>query len=456
MKIFRRQCISEHKTRSIDDKHRTLGIFDLTLLGVGAVIGTGVLVLPGVVAATMAGPGELLSYIIAGVAAFFVVLCYAEFASSIPSAGGSYTYAYVSLGEIIGYLVGTTVIVGYIVALGLVANGWASYFYEVLKSFDIVLPLSITAMPSQGGIINLPAAIIVLIMIYILSRGTKESKVFNNAIVLIKLAVIILFLIVGAFYFKSDNFTPFLPNGMSGVFSGSAVLFLAYTGFDVTASAAEETKNPQKTMPIALILAITLCIIIYCLVAIVLVGMVKYTELNQADALAYALYKVGQNFVALILSLGAILGILSIIFGIAFGCSRILATLSKDRLVPVIFEKTNSKGVPAVSLWFCGIIGAILAGFVNLNILANFTSMALLFAYLIVSLGVIVFRKTNPNFERGFKTPFVPVIPILSILCCGFLMFSLPVVTWIYFICFLILTIIFYFTYSIKNSKLSK
>lgn len=453
MRIFRRQS-AEIYTSKEEKKHRTLGVFDLTLLSIGAVIGTGVLVLPGVVAATMAGPGEVFSYIIAGIAAFFVVLCYAEFASSIPSAGGSYTYAYVSLGEIVGYLVGSTVVVGYIVSLALVSNGWASYFYEVLKEFDIVLPLWMTAIPSLGGIINLPATLVVLLMTYILSRGTQESKLFNNIIVLIKLAIILIFLAIGFFNYNSENLKVLLPNGISGVFSGAAVLFLAYTGFDVTASAAEETKNPQKTMPRALILSISICIIIYCLVAIVLVSMVNYSELNQADALAYALYKVGQNFGALILSIGAILGILSIIFGIAFGVSRILATLSKDGLVPKIFEKENKKGVPYVALWFSGGVGALLAGFINLNILANFTSMALLFAYLMVSLGLIAFRRNNPIFKRGFKTPLVPLTPIISILCCGFLMFSLPRETLLYFVIFLVISLIYYFSYSFRNSKL--
>lgn len=208
-------------------------------------------------------------------------------------------------------------------------------------------------------------------------------------------------------------------------------------------------------MPKALILSITICIITYCLVAIVLVSMVNYGELNQGDALAYALYKVGQNFAALILSIGAILGILSIIFGIAFGVSRMLATLSKDGLVPKIFERENKKGVSYVALWFSGGVGALLAGFINLNVLANFTSMALLFAYLVVSLGLIAFRRNNPNFKRGFKTPLVPLIPIISILCCGFLIFSLPKETLVYFIIFLIISLIYYFSYSFRNSKLN-
>lgn len=239
--------------------------------------------------------------------------------------------------------------------------------------------------------------------------------------------------------------------GISGVISGASVLFLAYTGFDVTASAAEETINPQKTLPRALILSIIACAIIYCIVSFVLTGMVPYKDLNQGDALAYALVQVGHHFSSSILSIGAILGILAIIFAIGFGNSRILSALSSDGLIPKVFSKQNKHAVPNVSLWTIGIIGAILSGFVQLDSLANASTLALLFVYLMVSLSVIVFRKTNPDFKRGFRTPFVPLIPILAILSCGFLMISLPISTWIYFIIFIILAIIFYFTYSIKN-----
>ena len=456
MNLFKKQNVEEVFLKSKkSNKIRTLGALDLILMSIGAVIGTGVLVLPGVVAATTAGPGEVLSFIIAGVASIFIVLCYSEFSSSVPSAGGSYTYVYVALGELFAYIVGMAVMFGYILALGIVSSGWASYLNAFLQVFNITLPEMISKIPSQGGIVNLPAILVTLLIILILSKGGEESKTFNNMVVIAKVVVIVLFVVVGAFYIDPKNWIPFLPMGMTGVASGASTLFLAYSGFDITASAAEETKNPQKTLPVALILSIVICIIIYCLVSFVLTGMVPYEELNQGDALAYALIKVGQNIVSGFLSVGAILGILAIIFAIGFGTSRMLANISNDKLIPRMFAKENKQGVPTVSLWTIGIIGGFLGGFVNLNSLANASSMALLFVYLMVSLSVLVFRKTNPEFKREFKVPFGPVIPIMAIICCLFLMINLSLRTWIYFGIFLFIVIISYFIYSNKNSKLN-
>lgn len=456
MSLFKKQNVYDVVLKSRQSNRvRTLGTLDLTLMSIGAVIGTGVLVLPGVVAATTAGPGEVLSFIIAGIASIFIVLCYSEFSSSVPSAGGSYTYVYVALGELFAYIVGMAVMFGYVLALGIVASGWASYLDAFLQVFNIALPSAISKIPSQGGIVNLPAILVTIFIIFILSLGGKESKIFNNIVVIAKVLVIILFIVVGAFYIKPENWSPFLPMGMAGVASGASTLFLAYSGFDITASAAEETKNPQKTLPIALILSIVVCIIIYCLVSFVLTGMVPYEELNQGDALAYALIKVGQNIVSGFLSVGAILGILAIIFAVGFGTSRMFANIGKDRLIPKVFAKENKQGVPTVSLWTIGIVGALLGGFVNLNSLANASSMALLFVYLMVALSVLVFRKTNPEFKRAFKVPFGPVIPIIAITCCLFLMINLSLITWIYFGIFLLIIIIFYFIYSNKNSKLN-
>ena len=242
-----------------------------------------------------------------------------------------------------------------------------------------------------------------------------------------------------------------MPFGFTGVFSGASTLFLAYTGFDITVSAAEESKNPQKTLPIALISSIVICAVIYVIVSLIVTGMIPFGELDKSDALAYALEFVGQHLAAGILSIGAVIGLLSIIFANCFGTSRILSALSKDRLIPRVLEKKNSKNVPIVSLWVVGGIGAILGGFANLNQLADLSTMSLLLVYLLVSVSVIVFRKTNPEFKRGFKTPFVPIVPILSILCCGFLIVSLSLTVWIEFGIFLAVILIFYFAYSRKK-----
>ena len=378
MSLIRRQDPHMFRgERKRENKHG-LGVMDLTLMSIGAVIGTGVLVLPGVVAATTAGPAEIISFIIAGIASIFVVLCYAEFGSSIHSAGGSYTYIYVALGEIFAYVSGLSVVFGYILSLGLAASGWSAYFQGLLANFNIHLPSYLSLSIGNGGFINLPAVLVTLFIVYVLSLGTQESKRFNNIVVLIKIAVVIIFICVGFFYVDTNNWAVFMPFGFTGVFSGASTLFLAYTGFDITVSAAEESKNPQKTLPIALISSIVICAVIYVIVSLIVTGMIPFGELDKSDALAYALEFVGQHLAAAILSIGAVIGLLSIIFANCFGTSRILSALSKDRLIPRVLEKKNSKNVPIVSLWVVGGIGAILGGFANLNQLADLSTMSLL------------------------------------------------------------------------------
>ena len=456
MNILKKQDPYIFKTGNKKEKKRHLGVFDLTLMSIGTIIGTGVLVLPGVVAATMAGPSEIISFIIAGIASILVVLCYAEFASSVPSEGGSYTYIYVSLGEIFAYVCGLAVVFGYVLAIGVIANGWSSYLNNILQTFGVVLPKAISTIPANGGVVNLPAILITLLIVYILSLGTRESKKFNNIVVLVKISAIAIFIIVGVFYVKPENWAVFMPFGIGGVFTGASTLFSAYTGFDITASAAEETKNPQKTLPIALISSIVICGIIYIVVSLIVTGIIPYNELNKSDALAYALTFVGQPIPAAILSCGAVFGLLSIIFANCFGTSKILSALSRDNLLPKFLNKSNSKNVPITALLIVGFVGAFLGGFVNLVALAHLWTIALLFVYSMVSISLIAFRKTNPEFKRGFKTPFVPIIPILAAACCVFLMINISLIIWIYFIIFLLIAIIFYFVYSSRNSKLNK
>ncbi|MGL5067794.1 MAG: APC family permease [Sarcina sp.] len=434
MELFKRQDVNKMINNINGEKKRTLRIFDLVLLTIGAVIGTGVLVLPGLVAATEAGPSVVLSYAMGGIAAIFIVLCYSEFAASIPTAGGSYSYIYASMGKIFSIVTFVSVLFGYILILGFVANGWGAYFDTFLEIFGLKLPFMLTHMPGQGGIVNLPAIIVVLAMAWVLTRGTSESKWVNNLMVIIKIAVILLFVIVGVFYIEPSNISTFFPQGFGGTALGASTVFLAYTGFDVTASAAEETINPQKTLPRALIISIVFATFIYCAVSIVLVMMVPYTELNQTDSLSYALVKVGQYIPAGFLSFGAIIGIFAIIFAVCFGCSRILANGSKDGFIPKVFAKENKKGAPSVSLWFIGIIGAILGGFFNVNILANAAVLALLLVYLLVCIGIIVFRYTNPDFKRSFRTPLVPLVPILGIASCVYLMYQQGITSWVYFV----------------------
>lgn len=453
MNIFRKQNTKDILSENKSHKERTLGVFDLTLMSIGAVIGTGVMVLTGVVAATEAGPGVSLSFIISGIACIFIVLCYAEFSSTLPSSGGSYTYVYASVGEFLAYIVGLSIVLGYILSVATVGAGWSAYFSNILAALGIHLPTYLTTIPADGGVVNLPGILVILFIMFVLSIGTKESKKFNNIMVLIKLAVIFLFIIVGVFYINTSNLSDFIPFGFTGVFSGASSVFFAYTGFDTTASAAEETKNPQRTIPLALILSLIISTIIYIIVALVLTSMTPYKQLNSGDALAYALNAVGQTKIAAILSVGAVIGTMAVIFGQTYGSSRVLLSIGRDGLLPSKFSKTNSKNIPLVSIWSIGIIASILAGFVNLGSLANFSNMALLVAYFVVSISVIVFRKVQPNLKRGFRTPFVPLIPIIAALSCAFLIYNLPSKIWLYFIIFIILATILYFVYSYKHSK---
>ncbi|MGL4849733.1 MAG: amino acid permease [Clostridium sp.] len=451
MSIFRTQNI-ESVSKHVNSGEKNLGTLDLTLMSIGSVIGTGVMVLTGIVAATEAGPGVMLSFLIGGIAAAIIVLCYAELCSAIPSSGGSYTFIYTTMGEIVAYVGGLCIVIGYILSTATVASGWSGYLVSFLDALKIHLPKVLTTIPSDGGIVNLPAIFSILLITFVISRGTKDSKKVNNIMVLIKIGVIALFVVVGIFHIHSSNWTPFMPYKITGVMTGAASVFFAYCGFDATASAAPYVKDPKKALPIGLLVSLGVCTLIYVLVSAVLTGITAYTNLNVSDALSYALNVAGKPTIALIVSLGSVIGILAVIFASNFATSQIISTMSVDGLLPKIFNKKDKNDVPYVSLWVVGIIGSILAGFINLSQLANFASIALLLVYGLVSFSIIIFRKKFPNVERGFKTPLVPLVPILGAGCCIFLMTNLKSDTWITFIIILAIIVISYFIYGRKNS----
>jgi Amino acid transporters len=434
---------------------RSLGAFDVTLMSIGATIGTGVMVLTGVVAARDAGPAVVLSFIGSAIACILVALCYTEFASSIPTSGSAYTYIYASLGEFVAHLVGWSLFMGYTVCTATVAGGWSAYFNSLLKECGINLPSMLVNIPSQGGLLNAPAVIVVLVITLLLSRGTKESKKINNLMVFVKLGVIVLFVVIGAFFIKPVNWQPFMPFGFKGVFAGAASVFLAYAGFDAVSTSAEEVKNPQKNLPIGIIASMIGCTIIYIIVCLVLTGVTHYTNLNVGDAMAYALSSVGQGWAASVLSIGAVIGILAVIFAYVYGASRILFSMSRDGLLPKTYSDVNKKtNVPMLSTWLVGCLSALLAGVVDLKQLADFANMTFLATFSLVSLSIIVLRKTHPTLERGFKVPFVPVLPLMAVVCCLFLMFSLSKTTWLYFGVWTVLGVTVYFVYSHKHSSL--
>ncbi|WP_282433013.1 amino acid permease [Desulfosporosinus sp. Sb-LF] len=438
---------------------KTLGALDLTMLGIGAIIGTGIFVLTGVAAAKYAGPGLILSFIISGIACAFAALVYAEFASSIPVAGSAYTYSYVSLGEFMAWIIGWDLILEYLLAASTVSIGWSGYFQMLLSGFGIHLPVWATGAlgSSPGAIFNLPAVVIALVITLLLSMGVKEAARFNNIIVFVKLAAIILFIVVASRYVKPANWTPFLPFGFKGVLGGAAVVFFAYIGFDAVSTAAEEVKDPKRDMPIGIIASLVVCTALYIIVSLILTGIVPYQQLDVAAPVAFALNYIHQDWAAGIISLGAIGGITTVLLVMLYGQTRVFFAMSRDGLLPRIFSHVHPKHqTPFLSTWLTGIVVAIIAGVTPINTVAELVNIGTLSAFVFVSMGVMVLRKTQPDLHRSFRVPWVPLVPILAAFFCLFLMFQLPLITWIRFVVWLVIGLAIYFGYGIHHSTLAK
>ncbi|WP_242261294.1 amino acid permease [Bacillus cereus group sp. BfR-BA-01453] len=436
---------------------KTLGAFDLIMLGVGSIVGTGVLVLTGLVAARDAGPAVIFSFVLAAIICGFIALCYAEIASTLPASGSVYTYSYATIGEFVAHLVGWSLLLIYIVATAAVAAGWTGYFHNLIKGFGLEIPKALVTIPSHGGIVNLPAVIITLILAWMLSRGTKESKRINNIMVLIKIGMILLFITVGIFYVKPMNWIPIAPYGLSGVFTGGAAILFAFTGFDILATSAEEVKDPKRNLPIGIIASLIICTIIYIMVCLVMTGMVSYKELNVPEAMAYVMEVVGQGKVAGAIAAGAVIGLMAVIFSNMYAATRVFFAMSRDGLLPKSFAKVNKKtGAPTFITGLSGIGSSIIAGFIDLKELVNLVNIGSLVTFALVCLSVIILRKSHPNLKRGFMVPFVPVLPSVSIVCCVFLMLNLPLRTWLYFSIWITIGAVIYFFYSIKHSNLNE
>ncbi|MBW4838580.1 MAG: amino acid permease [Paenibacillaceae bacterium] len=464
MSLLRKKSIAsmlleKQKAGSGGGMKKELGVFDLAMLGIGCIVGTGIFVLTGVAAAQHAGPGLILSFILAGVVCAFCALCYAEFASMVPVSGSAYTYSYATFGELIAWILGWDLILEYGFAASMVASGWSGYFQGLIAGMGIKLPTALSSAfdPANGTYVDVPAILIVLVLTFIVSRGSKESSRLNSIMVIVKIAVILLFIVVGAFYVKPGNWTPFMPYGFSGVVTGAATAFLSYIGFDAVATAAEEVKNPQKDLPRGILWSLVVCSLLYVLVTAVLTGIVPYAELNVKNPVAFALQYINQNWVAGFISLGAIVGITTVLFVLLFGQTRLLYAIGRDGLLPKPLARLNSKtGVPTNSTWATGVVVAIFAGLIPLRKLADLVSIGTLFAFISVSLGIIILRKARPDLERSFKVPLVPWIPALAVLTCGYLLISLPAVTWIAFLIWMAIGLIVYFAYGYKHSELSK
>jgi APA family basic amino acid/polyamine antiporter len=434
---------------------RVLTAFDLTLLGIGAIIGAGIFVLTGV-GASYAGPGLIFSFILAGFACAMAALCYAEFAAMIPIAGSAYSYSYATMGELVAWIIGWDLVLEYAVASAAVASGWSHYFAVILSGLGIHLPEAILHSPgtAPGAIINLPALIVVLIITAILYVGVQESARVNAIIVGIKLIAVLLVIAVGAFFVRPANWSPFLPFGWGGVLSGASYIFFAYIGFDAVSTAAEEAIEPNRTVPIGILTSLALCTILYIAVSAVLTGIVPTPKIDVEAPLARAFVTIGQNFVAGIVSIGAVAGLTSVLLVLLLGQSRIFFAISRDGLLPPAFSRVHPRfKTPSMPTVLTGLAVGLTAGLIPIKEIAELTNIGTLFAFALVCLGVWILRAIEPSMRRPFRTPLVPIIPILGAGSCVLMMFGLGLVTWLRFVIWMAAGFVIYFAYGRTHSK---
>ena len=483
---------------------RTLGPVHLTLLGVGAIIGAGIFSTVGTAAAggaghTGAGPALVLSFVLVAVACGFAALCYSEFAAMVPVSGSAYTYSYATLGELIAWIIGWDLILEYAVGNVAVAISWSDYFQSLLKGFDMPWPLwlgtdlrsaiqaahKVAEAKSQGVdlgtlgdavwrghealaqaprilgvpiVFNLPAVLIVALITWVLVRGIRESAGFNSAMVLLKLGIIGVFIAVGAFYVKPANWTPFAPNGFTGISNAAASIFFAYIGFDAVSTAAEETRNPQRNMPIGIIASLIVCTVIYIAVALVLTGMVSWKQFSEvADPLARAFSLRGMNWTAGLISFGAVFATTSVLVVFQIGQPRIFFSMARDGLLPSWAARVHPKyRTPHITTILTGIFVAGFAAVTNIDEVVELCNIGTLFAFVLVAAGVIILRRTDPNRPRPFRTPLVPWVPLLAIFTCAYLMVEQPQKTWKRFVYWLAGGLVFYFLYGFRRSRLNQ
>ena len=488
MNMFRRKSVAGLQAEAKSDLSlkRALGPVNLTTLGIGAVIGAGIFVLTGQAAAKYAGPGIVFSFILAGLASAFAGLCYAEFSAMIPISGSAYTYGYATLGEFVAWIIGWDLILEYMFAASTVAVGWSGYVVSFLKDMGIVIPAAFTSAPynhvaspeagwnmwrlftegwtSTGAVLNVPAMLIVGVITVLLVVGIKESATFNNIIVGIKLVVIFAFLAVGVAYINHANWEPFVPPvvngqfGWPGVLRAAGVIFFAYIGFDAVSTASQEARNPQRDMPIGILGSLAICTALYIAVALVLTGIVKYTQLNVPDPIAVAIDSLGHSVAWLrpIVKIGAIAGLSSVILVMMLGQPRIFYTMSKDGLLPPIFSQVHPRfQTPWLATILTGSVAMLVAGLFPIGLLGELVSIGTLLAFAIVCVGVLVLRFTDPEIPRPFRTPVFWIVSPLGTFFCLWLMYGLPPDTWARLIVWMALGIVIYGLYGIRHSKLN-
>jgi basic amino acid/polyamine antiporter, APA family len=451
--------------------HRTLGAGSLVALGIGAIIGGGLFSLTGIAAAENAGPAIVLSFLVAAVGCAFAGMCYSEFAAMIPVAGSAYTYAYATMGELIAWIIGWDLVLEYAVGAATIAVAWSQYVVSLLQDFGIVLPSSLVLGPwdkvtlANGGpavgVVNLPAILIVAVLSLLLIRGMRHSATVNTLIVIVKVAIVVVFVALGAFYITPANYVPFIPAntgqfgqyGLSGILRGAGVIFFAYIGFDAVSTAAQEAREPQRAMPIGIIGSLAICTILYIAFAFVLTGMVNYHQLDTRASAAVAIDITPFGWLRLLVKLGIIFGLTSVILVTLLGQSRVFYSMARDRLLPPIFSDVHPRYLTPwrSNLVFLVFVGA-MAGLVPLSKLGHMTSIGTLLAFVIVCAGVMILRWTRPELPRPYRTPWVPVVPVLGILTCLLMMVSLEIETWYRLGIWLAVGLVIYFGYSRRQA----
>lgn len=469
MSLFRTKAIVVDASASSGLK-RNLNAFDLTMLGIGAIIGAGIFVRTGQSAANFAGPAVVLSFVLAGFACACAALSYAELAASVGGAGSAYGYGYASLGEFPAWVIGWMLILEYLVSVSTVSSGWSGYLVGGLNDLGLHLPTALTHGPwdpGQQGIINLPASFIILVLGSLLLSGAKMSALFNAIIVAVKMCAIAIFIGVAAFHVNPANWHPFIPPaglnpagqeayGIGGIFTAASKIFFAYLGFDAVSTAAEETRNPQRDLPIGIIGSLTICTVIYIIVSGLLTGITPYPTLANDHPVTRALIDIGANWAAGLITVGAVAGLTTVILVMYFGLTRVLLAISRDGMLPSALSRLNSGGNPHVAIISTGILMALLGGLVPLDELGDIANIGTLGAFVIACAGVIVLRKQRPDLHRPFRVPGGAVLPVLGILSCGFLMINLGALTWKSFAVWMTVGLIVYFTYSRKRSLLAQ
>jgi APA family basic amino acid/polyamine antiporter len=464
--LLRTKPIVSDSDDSINTLNRCLSKWDLTFLGIGAIIGTGIFVLTGIAAATQSGPAVILSFVIAGFACVFAALSYAELAASVGGCGSAYGYSYAAFGELVAWIIGWDLLLEYAISVAAVANGWAGYFNNALTAIGFALPDALTKAPKLGGIVNLPASMIILFLMGLLILGVKQSAKLNNIMVAVKLVTIATFICLAIFNVNPENWYPFMPFGWFqtlpdgktiGVFAGASIVFFAYVGFDAVSTAAEEAHNPQEDLPFGIVASLIFCTAIYILVSGLLTGVVHYSDLNVSSPVAHALKLLGFSWASALVATGVIAGLTTVMLVLYYGLTRVIFAMARDGLLPEFFNVVHEKTqTPMRVIVICGVIMAVIAGFIPLGDLAELVNIGTLAAFVLVCFGVIMLRFTQPNLPRPFRSPYSPLFPALGMISCGTLMAFLPAQTWWRFLIWLAMGLVMYFVYSKQHSKLEQ